>query len=379
MDHLDDDFPRLLLDRHEPPCLSLYQPTHPAHPDKQQDPIRYRNLLRSLEASLAQRFGKRDMAALLAPMHALADDHDFWNRVHNGLAVLRSAEMFGVYRLQRSVPEIALVADSFHTKPLLRIQQSADRYQILALHRDRVTLYEGNRDALAKIDPAREVPATMPDEYIARERERESRVYGASTPAGTTHHGTGVAGDIHAHEIERYFRAVDKALTEHHSRSSRLPLLLAALPEHHGLFRSISRNPFLLGAALEVNPGDLALDELRRRAWQAIEPEYLARLAGLTDAFQAAAARQQGSSDLADVSHAAFEGRVYSLLIDADRQVPGRIGAGGAIELAAVDAPDVDDLIDDVGVQVLRTGGDVVVVPSERMPSASGVAATWRY
>jgi len=41
--------------------------------------------------------------------------------------------MFRVYRLQRPVPELAIVADSFHTKPLLRILQSADRYQVLAL------------------------------------------------------------------------------------------------------------------------------------------------------------------------------------------------------------------------------------------------------
>jgi hypothetical protein len=32
-----------------------------------------------------------------------------------------------------------------------------------------------------------------------------------------------------------------------------------------------------------------------------------------------------------------------------------------------------------VGEQVLRTGGEVIVVPSERMPSDSGVAAAFRY
>ncbi len=41
-----------LLGDHEPPCISLYQPTHRNHPDNQQDPIRYRNLLREMESSL---------------------------------------------------------------------------------------------------------------------------------------------------------------------------------------------------------------------------------------------------------------------------------------------------------------------------------------
>ena len=47
---------------------------------------------------------------------------------------------------------VAIVADSFHTKPLMRIVQSADRYQILALSRDSARLFEGNRDRVDEID-----------------------------------------------------------------------------------------------------------------------------------------------------------------------------------------------------------------------------------
>ena len=53
-----------------------------------------------------------------------------------------------VYRLQRSVPEMAVANARMHLKPLVRIAQSADRFQILCLSRDSVRLFEGNRDAL---------------------------------------------------------------------------------------------------------------------------------------------------------------------------------------------------------------------------------------
>jgi hypothetical protein len=108
-------------------------------------------------------------------------------------------------------------------------------------------------------------------------------------------------------------------------------------------------------------------------------PEYLARLAGRIDAFHAAAARHKGSADLADVARAAFEGRVEALLVDADRRVYGRMDGAGAITFADAGAPGAGDLLDDVGEQVLRTGGDVVVVPSDRMPVTSGIAAIYRY
>ena len=115
MANLSNDYPARILGTHEAPCLSLYQPTHRQFPDRQQDPIRFRNLVKQLETSLQQKYADRDIAPLLAPFNALADDAEFWNHGAEGLAVLGAADMFGVYRLQRPVEELALVAGSFHT------------------------------------------------------------------------------------------------------------------------------------------------------------------------------------------------------------------------------------------------------------------------
>ena len=49
--------------------------------------------------------------------------------------------------------------------------------------------------------------------------------------------------------------------------------------------------------------------------------------------------------------------------------------ASGAITLGKLDDPQVDDLLDDLGERVPATGGEVVVVPTERMPTDSGLAA----
>ncbi|HKU87041.1 MAG TPA: hypothetical protein VJV77_11970 [Casimicrobiaceae bacterium] len=377
MNLLERDYPSLLLARHEGPCLSLYQPTHRNHPDNQQDPIRFRNLLRSLAA----RLHRDDVQALLAPLQALGEDHAFWNHTLEGLAVLRSRSMFRVYRLQRSVQELAIVADSFHTKPLLRFLQSADRYQILALSREHARMFEGNRDALAEIELASGVPASIDEVTMdAGDRERANRVYGPATPGGTTRHGTDGMENVAHNETTRFFRAVDRAVITHHSQPSRLPLLLAALPEHHHLFRAISRNPFLQDVAVDVYPDDLSIDALRERAWQLLLPTYLAQLARLTDAYHANAARGTGSDHVAAVATAARNGRVATVLIEADRQVPGRIDAQtGAVTRAEATESTGDDLLDDIGEYVLRTGGDAVVVPAERMPTQTGLAAIYRY
>src|SRR5690606_6417541 len=180
----------------ETPCLSLYQPTHRQHPDNVQDPIRFRNLVKDMAESLRQKYPKREIQSLLQPFEDLADNEAFWNNTADGLAVLGAPGLFRVYRLQRPVAELVVVADSFHTKPLMRITQSADRYQVLGLSRDSYKLFEGNRDALDELKPTAGLVSAGNDGNEADSREGAHRSYG---PAGhAAWHGTDVkqaAGD----------------------------------------------------------------------------------------------------------------------------------------------------------------------------------------
>jgi len=381
-----------LLTGQEPPCISLYQPTHRHHPDNRQDPIRYRNLLAELEGSLRQKYPTREVRTLLERFQALARDDRFWNHRTDGLAILSSPDTFQIFELQRTVPELLVVAESFHLKPLLRVLQSADRYQILALSRHEAKLYEGNRYALDPVELTN-VPSTITEALGAELTEQHLTVasYGAGAARAA---GGGVAPSVHAHgdkkdevdiDRDRFFRSIDRGVLEHHSRPSGLPLMLAALTEYHEPFRAVSHNPSLMADGIRMNPEALSLDQLRTEAWRIVEPVYLRRLAGLVDTYEVARSRQLGSDDLAQVAEAATTGRVRTLLVEADRQIPGKIAATGQIvsnDLARpgdLSDPEVDDILDDLAELVLRTKGDVVVVPTERMPSRTGVAATYRF
>jgi hypothetical protein len=382
MDKMVNDCPAGLLHAHEPPCLSLYQPTHRRHPENQQDPIRFRNLVKALEESLVQKYPNREVQTLLEPFRALAGARDFWNHTLDGLAVLGAPGMFRVYRLQRPVVELAVVAESFHTKPLMRILQSADRYQILGLNRREIKLFEGNRDALDQVELAQGVPRTITEVLGEELTEPHLTVASYGTGAGGTpmRHGHGSKKDEVDIDTERFFRAIDRSVLEHHSRPSSLPLILAALPEYHALFRQVSRNPFLMAEGIDIHPDSLPIEGLRERAWQVVEPQYHARLAGLVEAFGEARSKGLGADDLAQVAEAAAAWRVATLLIDADRHVPGRMDPGtGRIEFDDLAHPEVDDLLDDLGELVLKRGGQVVAVPTERMPTRTGIAAIYRF
>lgn len=383
MDSLDRDYAAGLLEACEPPCLSLYQPTHRHHPENQQDPVRFRNLVKVLEESLLQKYRTHEIQPLLDPFLALAGDRDFWNHTLDGLAVLGARGMFRVYRLQRPVAELVVVADSFHTKPLMRILQSTDRYQFLGLSRQEIKFFEGNRDALDEIELAQGVPRTITEALGDELTEPHQTVAsyggvgGGSTPMHHGHGGKESEVDIDA---ERFFRAVDRGILEHHSRPSGLPLILATLPEHRHLFHRVSHNPFLMDQGIDIHPDALPIDELRQRAWQVVEPHYLARLAALIEQFGRARSQDLGHDELAHVAKALVAGRVATLLIEADREVPGRIDiATGDIEFDDLAHPEVNDVLNDLGALALKMGGKVVVVPTERMPTETGIAAIYRY
>lgn len=358
-----------------PPCISVYLPTHRHHPDNVQDPIRFKNLVVQVEASLREKYPVRDVRAALDRFHRLSGDAAFWNHTLDGLAVLAADGVFDVIQLRAPVPERIVVAESFHLKPLLRAVQTADHFHVLGLSRDRIQLWEGDRYGLDPVDLT-EFPATV-QEALGSELTEPHK--GVVSGGGATHFGTGGRKDELGIDAERFFRFIDKEVHDRFSKPAGVPLILVGLAQNAAEFRKLSKNPFLSANGATGDPGAFTADALRAAVWDVVLPQYLARLGQFADDFHAARARQLASADVSDVARAATEGRVGRLLIDADKVIPGTLASDGAIRPADLSHPDVDDLLDDIAERALLTGAEVVVVPHDRMPTDTGLAAVFRY
>jgi hypothetical protein len=87
-----------------------------------------------------------------------------------------------------------------------------------------------------------------------------------------------------------------------------------------------------------------------------------------------------GSDDILTVSRAAAEGRVATLLLEENRVIPGKIiNHEGDIVFQDLEHHTTDDLLDDIGEQVWKMGGKVMIVPPDAMPATTGLAAIFRY
>ena len=372
-----------LLEMEARPCLSLYMPTFRSFPDSQQNAVKYRNALKELKSKLEGKPDIGDYAALLGPFDRLAEDAAFWAHPQDGIAVFGAPGFFHVEKVQRPVPDMAVVNDHLYLKPLVRVFQSEDAYQVLALDRKEIKLYQGNRYALDEIVMAPSVPRTIEEALgpdVKQQGVERQATHGAGKGGQTQmHHGHGSKKDEVGVDIERFFRVIDRAICEAHSKPSELPLILAALPEYHTHWRNISKNPFLLDEAIHKNADSMTCEALRDAAWKLMEPRYHARLTEILDMYHAQKARAMATDDLTHACEFASEGRVGTLILEADRRIPGHIEGKMPRRAVVRDDPAAGDILDDLAERVLKTGGQVIVAPLGSMPTDTGLAAIFRY
>lgn len=378
-----------LLAKHAEPCVTLTMPTHRRQPEASQHPVLYSNLVRQAAAALEKKYGKRDdvVPKLMAQLEQLGGDawhpeglRAFWNHQKEGLAVFASPDHFAYFRVPIRLREICVVADSFHVKPLLPLLYGDQRFHVLSLTRNDVTLYEGNADHLEPVALAG-VPRSISDALGADVQvERASQAaHGGGTGAGLHHYGRG--SDDDKEELRRYFRAVDRPLDEKYSKPSGIPLILAAVDYYHPLYREVSHDKQLLDQGIALDPVGLSREQLHQAALAIVRPIQERRVKEALEEFGAARAWSRGSVDLEEVARSAASGRVKRLLVEDKRRLWGRLDREtGEVSLGGQpgQADDVD-VLDDLAEMTLQHGGDVLLVPRDSMPTNHGAAATYRF
>lgn len=374
-------FPQDMIFNEDGPLISLYQPTHRSFPDNKQDPIVFKNLLRTIEHSLKPITGADVIDSIMRPFYELKEDKLFWNTTSDGIAVLASKNKCIVYNLHNPVKELAVVSNRFQIKPLIKAFQSTEHYQLLGLSRENFTLYQGNRNGFEEVAISKDIPRTMKEvlgDQVSDSYLTHGSYAGASGP--TMYHGHGDVKQEIDKDTEKYFRYVDSYVFETYSKPSKLPLILVSLTENYSEFKKLSNNPYLLEEGISKSIESLDMDELQKKARLMIEAINMEKIQKLAAAYAKAESELLGSSDLKQVAKAAYESRIETILIEEDKIIPGKIDyKTGKIKSGNIDHPDYDDVLDDLAEIVLSGGGTVFVLPKDKMPSTTGVAAIYRY
>jgi len=364
--------------------ISLYMPTHRNHPNNQKDVILFKNLVKQLKETLREKYSEVEVQQCIKPFDLLSRNTALWNKTLDGLAIFSAGEYLKLLYLQMPVEALLIVAEKFHTKPLRQYLQSVDRYHILSLNLDSFQLFEGNRFGVLEIELNSEIPNTLTEALGEELSEKHSTVAsygGTGGQSSNMHHGDGGRKDQMDKDTEKFFRLVSLAIDEHYSKPTGLPLVLAALPEHHHLFHKVNKNPLLQKDGIMVSTKSMPSEKMAEMAWEIMQQNYLMRLKEIIEKFEQAKGISNASDSLEEVAKAVAAGRVETLLLEQNRIIPGKIinALSATIEIGDLKNPEVGDLLDAIAELATEKGTEVIVISVENMPTQSGLAAIFRY
>jgi len=291
--------------------ISIYIPTHANGIEVQQDRIRFKNGVARVDG-LLERAGwrPRDREQRLEGASSLTGDQDFWNRQSQGLGVFidDEAHMIAV-GTPGSVPDVSVMSHTFHLRPLVGLIDSV-ALPVLVLTKGGVRLYRTSTHAIDRADV--DLPRSFEDVnwFIDREKQRQQH----PDRAGFKRSGHGHEGGSRDEDLARYLRAVADAVE--------VPIgndLLIVLGDDNltdrfiGLVDHEAVSPANSGV---TDPEDV--EAIRRLASPIIAARAAERTKEAAESARSSLNTGLAITDLTDGLVAAVNGRVATLVIDAE-------------------------------------------------------------
>jgi hypothetical protein len=369
------------------PRVSIYMPTFRAGVETQQNPIRLKNLLRTVQQKLEESgMESTDAAELMTPVRELVDDQAFWQTASDGLAIFFSPEVFRTYRLPAPLDELVLVNDRFHLKPLFTLLAEDQPFYVLALSLKDIRLIAATRHHAEELEiPG--VPKSLTEaqgdmsQYVQTQQPGTSNRARATMARTPIVHGHGTAEDSFKTEIVQFFNLADKALLKYMDRD--VPVVLAGVEYLLPRYKETTEHPKVLDEGLTGNAEGLSPDELRDRAWEIVEPVLTADRRRAAERYGDLLGTGRASSRYEEILPAAHDGRIDTLFVARGVRLWGNYDEKKR-EVRLQEDQDAarkgsEDLLDLAAVRTFLNGGRVYAVPQQEVPDGQAMAAVFRY
>lgn len=378
MDLFTRDELRRLAQLRDDICISIYLPTSRFEADWSQNPTRFKNLLRDVDAQLeGQGYREETIDDVLSTARRQLDETSFWRSMSDGLAVFITSETTEYYRLPLSFDEIAIVGSQLHLKPLFPLLATNSRFHVLSLGERDVRLYQGTHQSVNEVKhaeiPSRIVDALFPaDEAPASENGEAD---GASEPDEEV-------SDRPERDLETFFREVDDDVCNYLDQDGS-PLVLIGHKDYVPTYRDVSRYPQVAGTSV-IGDGSLLEDPraIHDKSWSVVTPIFEEAEQEALEEFEQLY-YQDGdlaSDDFHEIVPACRFSRVDTLFVPLGQHRWGRFDPeANAVELHSSQQPGDDDLLNYAAIHAYLSGATVYVMRPQNMPGGHGIAATFRF
>jgi hypothetical protein len=352
-----------LLQSDTPPCISLYVPLSMAELNEQGILSGcYRNLIESARALLDKSYSERVVTRMLAPLSHFQIPERLRDTPPRGtLAIFKSPTLEGFIHLPEEMPGIAVVADSFHIKPLLDKLMPPRNFYVLDVQSRHATLYKSDRERLDIIQSfqANEVSEIqIPESGNLFKRQLESLL----TRTGLRRQHTQAQ-----HLSSEFLTRVEAQVTAHMIFTLASPLFVVGKRHCTNQYMRINRYPDLHSTPIWAAEGRIRNEAFLKAIHAAAVKQHEKILKREKDKNLTALrkARRKGllEQDLHAVVRALTQGQVRTLFIKKNELLWGTVDwRSGRFRLnpSQTNAFD-DDIIDDCIEKALVSEGTKIV------------------
>jgi len=235
------------------PAVSILIPTLVTG-DYEVNRIKWKNELNDVYQKLEEE--GYDKKSFLQKAEDLINDSDFWANQSSGLVGYFSENICEIINLLEAPIAKNVVADSFVTTPLILSKLNKQRVFLLTLSQDNVRFFEAINSGIYPVRIEDLVPPDMA-KALFLDIEKESLHPTGQGMSNTQHHKD--KSDI---RIEQFFRIVDEGLWTL-LEGENVPLVIAAVEEHHSAYKNISRYKHISQHMITGNVDNMSPAELR--------------------------------------------------------------------------------------------------------------------
>lgn len=259
------------------PAVTIYLPLHHNSREGRRDEadrIEFKDLSKKAETELLKKWDKDEVKSIIDMMEFILthEDLDFWINDAQGIAFLLNDDGCYVYLMDGAPASYVEVGDEFDMAPIFgeAIHDQELIYKLLLLSSDYFEILDGNARGLHYEKMPSDVKQYFAETYAEFDGETTPLDYYSLEDHMSPFHDHKSRNDVTKEETEKFFRHVNKAISEKLLKDNTVPVILVTAPEHVNEFEKICSIQ-LFPEVIKKDPRGLTGKQLREMAEELIE------------------------------------------------------------------------------------------------------------
>jgi len=357
------------------PCVSLFIQTHKTMPDRLQDHIRIKDMVKEAADKLYAESKKEDVSKLVKALENLAEKIDY-TKLLKGIGLFASQNFAKAYILPFNVSPKIVIDKIFATKELIKGMSVSNPFWVLSISHKPARLFKAQGEGLIEIIDDSELQQNMQGFPFKLN-------YDVTNDSKQQAYSVGdISASYVSRQLDYFMHQLDnllfKTLAQEH-----LPIVIVGTQKNRSDFEKVTRFKKDIIVQIEGDCTHLAIEEIEKIINKQMVEFFKKENAQIIAYLNEAVGKNHCVFGIKDVWRQARIGMIRTLIIEDNYQVPAYIDDKNPDEVIIYDKFNTPggykDITDDITSKVFNSKGKVLFVNEGSLSKFEKIAAILWY